>query len=194
MTSPNDSIQFALGIKDPRLIFIRAFYRFNNDIKYRIFEFNLSSSQTTCSKCHQACLVKNGHFTTDVKFTTDDASHPVVLKIHKQRLRCKYCHIANKARIKAIMSIQEDRTLSCIAKDNNISPSTLNRYLDQSRSIAPRIRKTLPLMNFVEFIVNRILFALIMMDNMASKRSFRIVSNQLLRIIFKLFTCRPDQS
>lgn len=42
------------------------------------------------------------------------------------------------------MSLQDDCTLSCIAKDNNISPSTLDRYLDQSRSIAPRIKPGLP--------------------------------------------------
>lgn len=159
MTSTNNSIQFALGIKDPHLNFIQAFYQFNHGVKYRIFEFDLTSSQTICSKCHRACLVKNGHFTTNVKFTTDDASHPVVLRIHKQRLRCKnchstymaqskivhkYCHIANKVRTKAIMSLQDDRTLSCIAKDNNISSSTLNRYLDSSRSIAPRFKSRLP--------------------------------------------------
>lgn len=159
MTSTNNSIQFALGIKDPNLIFIQAFYRFRYGVKYRIFEFNLTLSQTICPKCHQACLVKNGHFTTNVKFITDDASHPVILRLHKQRLRCKNCHstlmaqskivhkhyhIASKVRAKAIMSLQDDRTLSCIAKDNNISPSTLNRYLNQSRSIAPQIKPHLP--------------------------------------------------
>lgn len=159
MTSINDSIQFALGIKDPRLTFVQVFYQFIHDVKCRIFEFNLACGQNICSKCHQTCLVKNGHFTTNVKFTTDDASHPVLLRIHKQRLRCKnchstcmaqssivhkYCHIANKVRSKAIMCLQDDRTLSCIAKDNNISPSTINRYLDHSRSIAPWVKKRLP--------------------------------------------------
>lgn len=128
MTPNNNSIQFALGIKDPNLIFMNSFYAFiklaksNSHSqqpqmrKCRIFEFRLHSQLTTCPRCHHQ-LVKFGYSTVQTTFTTDDASHPVFLRIHKQRLRCKHCqrtllaqsavvrkhcHIANKVRAKVI--------------------------------------------------------------------------------------------
>lgn len=159
MTSTNDSIQFTLGIKDSNLVFKDNFYKFIHTIKYRIFEFVLHCQSTACPYCYSHQLVKYGYSTVNIKFTTDDASHPVILRIHKQRLYCKnchhtqlaqssvvhkYCHIAVKVRSKVIMSLQDDRTLACIDRDNNVSASTVNRYLDQSRSIAPLIKHHLP--------------------------------------------------
>ena len=171
MTPNNDSICFALGIKDSNLILMDYFYAFINlakgtrkklhpDIrKCRIYEFKLRNQLITCPNCHHRCLVKFGYSTVQTIFTTDDASHPVFLRIHKQRLRCKdcrrtfmaqsnvvrkYCHIANKVRAKATMSFQDDRSLESIARDNTISPSTVLRYLDASRSIAPLHQHQLP--------------------------------------------------
>lgn len=159
MTSINDYIQFALGIKDSNLIFQDTFYRFKHGVKHRVFEFVLRNPVTLCPYCHHHQLVKYGYSTVNTLFTSDDASHPVSLQLHKQRLRCKYCHhtlmaqsslarkychIANKVRNKVMMSLQDDRTLTCIARDNNISTTTVNRYLDQSRSIAPVIKHHLP--------------------------------------------------
>lgn len=171
MTPNIDSICFTLGIKDPNLIFINYFYVFINlakgarkkshpDIrKCRIFEFKLRNQLTACPHCHRHHLVRFGYSTVQTIFTTDDASHPVFLRIHKQRLRCrdcrgtfmaqsnivrKHCHIANKVRAKATMSFQDDRTLESIAHDNTISPSTVLRYLDASRSIAPLHQRKLP--------------------------------------------------
>lgn len=43
-----------------------------------------------------------------------------------------------------MMNLQDDRTLDCIARDNNISSTTVNRYLDQSRTIAPLIKRHMP--------------------------------------------------
>lgn len=159
MTSVTNCNEFALGIKDPDLTLQDNFYRFVHGIKCRIFEFTLTYSFSTCPRCHCHQLVKYGYSTVNTKFISNDASHPVILRIHKQRVRCKhchhtqmaqsplvrkYCHIANKVRNKVMMSLQDDRTLDCIARDNNISSTTVNRYLDQSRAIAPLIKRHLP--------------------------------------------------
>lgn len=159
MTSIDYSIQFSLGFKDSNLIFQDSFYQFIHTVKYRVFEFKLRYDGDYCPICHQATLVKYGYSTVNTKFTTDDASHPILLRINKQRVQCKSCHktqmaqtsvvrkhyhIANKVKSKVIMSLQDDRTIDCIARDNNVSTSTVNRYLDQSRSIAPIHQRYLP--------------------------------------------------
>ena len=86
------------------------------------------------------------------------------------------------------MSLQDDCTLDCIANDNNISPSTVNRYLDQSRAIASLIKQELPinmaLGEFRELINSYILFVLTMMAIIRFKRSYRIVINVRLKTIF----------
>lgn len=209
MTSDTNFIEFALGIKDSNLIFRGYFYKFIRLIKYRVYEFTLIYPDNVCPECHQRQLVKFGFSEVNTKFTADDASHPVILRIHKQRVRCKncqhtqlaqspivqkYCHIANKVRNKVIMSLQDDRTLDCIANDNNISPSTVNRYLDQSRAIAPLIKQELPInMALDEFRgVNRQLH-FICIDNDGNHKIQAILPDRYKRTIENYFLSFPLQ-
>ena len=106
----------------------------------------------------------------------------------------KYCHIANKVRNKVIMSLQDDRTLDCIANDNNISPSTVNRYLDQSRAIAPLIKQELPInMALDEFRgVNRQLH-FICIDNDGNHKIQAILPDRYKRTIENYFLSFPLQ-
>ena len=106
----------------------------------------------------------------------------------------KYCHIANKVRNKVIMGLQDDRTLDCIANDNNISPSTVNRYLDQSRATASLIKQELPInMALGEFRgVNQQLH-FICIDNDGNHKIQAILPDRYKRTIENYFLSFPLQ-
>ncbi|MDY5628382.1 transposase [Limosilactobacillus coleohominis] len=92
------------------------------------------------------------------------------------------------------MSLQDDRTLDCIANDNNISPSTVNRYLDQSRAIASLIKQELPInMALGEFRgVNQQLH-FICIDNDGNHKIQAILPDRYKRTIENYFLSFPIQ-
>ncbi len=47
--------------------------------------------QPLCPYCHSFNLKHNGHYTSNVRFITADASHPVIIRLKKQHVLCNAC-------------------------------------------------------------------------------------------------------
>ena len=71
-------------------------------------------------------LKHNGHYTSNVRIITADASHPVTIRLNKQRILCnaclkrymaksnlvnKYCHISNASKHKILAALTKKITL-----------------------------------------------------------------------------------
>ena len=154
MTSINDCIQFYLNLKVPNLtIFHYCHHDPVNHLTGQVYQGELKLSLKHCPHCGSENLIRNGHYKAVIKLPASNASMPVYLVLLKQRLKCKQCHhtvmadassivpkfcnISHKIREKVIMSLQDDRTLTCIAQDNNISPTTIGRWLDHYKDLYP---------------------------------------------------------
>ncbi len=47
--------------------------------------------QPYCPYCLSSNLKHNGHYNSNVRFITADASHPVIIRLKKQRVLCNAC-------------------------------------------------------------------------------------------------------
>jgi len=152
-------IKFALNIKDPNVIF----FDYGNEVKQnkriKVYHATVKAVFKRCPQCGFDQLNHNGHYVTRVTYLTANASEPVELELHKERLICKscgtsvmattdlvdkYCHISRATRQKIFMHLQDDRTQKSIARDNNVSPSTVCRYLDNYDELFRRNYNYLP--------------------------------------------------
>ena len=110
--------------------------------KYKIYETELI--QSACPYCGSLNLLHNGHLTTNIRYLTANASYPVIIRIAKQRVKCrdcgrrsmaqsqlanKYCSIFNASKLKVLSALTEDRSMTSIARENNISINTVQRVL-----------------------------------------------------------------
>lgn len=143
MSSYNDSIKFALDIKDQHITFLDYFYKLENGIKQKIYKAVLE--QPACPFCGSVNLIHNGRLQTNIHYITANASLPVTIRLFKQRVLCrdcnmrsmaqsenlvnKYCCIANSAKRKVLSSLTEDRSMTSIARENNTSVNTVQRVL-----------------------------------------------------------------
>ena len=84
-----------------------------------------------------------------MRFITADASHPVIIRLNKQRVLCndclkrsmaqsnlvnKYCHISNASKRKVLAALTEDRSMTSIAREHNLSVNTVQRVLESCSS------------------------------------------------------------
>lgn len=209
MTLVNDCTQFSLHLKEPNLNITGFSHESEDDhLVGRIYFGELKLAKNTCDKCHHSGLVRNGYYKSIVKMPSDDANDPVFLVIKKQRLLCKkcghsmmadvsgivrkYCQISNRTRNKVMMSLQDDRTLACIAKDNGISPSTIGRWLDNHPSLYRVFPSHLP--NHIAFDevrgVHRQLH-FICIDGANDHEIIKILPNRYQRTIINFFNRLP---
>lgn len=159
MTLTSNSIRSLLEIKDPNIKIDDIFDSFIHHTKVRIIKACLIIHQRRCPLCGFEDLVHNGHYTSTITYTSDNASHPIFIRLAKQRLKCKncghtimaktplvnkYCNISNRTKAKIIMNLQDDRTQKCVAVDNNVSPSTVGRLIDDYRELYPVFPEQLP--------------------------------------------------
>lgn len=159
MNPNNNTIKFALSIEDTNV----NFYNFKKStirgITSKVFEANVVANYSKCPQCGFEKLVHNGHFVSLVTYISANASIPVYLELHKERLLCrnchstvmaqtdlvdKFCNIAKQTKQKLVMYLQDDRTQECIARDINVSPNTVTRVLDESDDIFRRNYDFLP--------------------------------------------------
>lgn len=144
MNLDSNFIKFTLDIKDPNLSFIDYCYKFFHGIKCKMYVAILDISR--CSQCGSTNFVKNGRYKSYIRYITANASNPVLIKIFKQRILCrnchtssmaasplidKYCYISNTVKQKITANLTEDRSLISIAKENNVSPNTVQRQLEK---------------------------------------------------------------
>ena len=205
MTLSSNSIRSLLEIKDPNIKIDDIFYAFIHHTKVRIIKACLITHQNRCPLCGFAALVHNGHYTSTITYTSDNANHPVFIRLAKQRLKCKncghtimaktqlvnkYCNISNRTKSKIIMNLQDDRTQKCIAIDNNVSPSTVGRLMDENRALYPTFPDRLPKhLAFDEFCGVHHQLHFICIDGSNHHRIIKILPNRFKSSIIRYFEC-----
>ena len=89
MSSLNDYIKFTLDIKDQYVIF--SDYS-NENINGKIYKTYLADLiQPACPYCRSTNLKHNGHYVSNARFITADASKPVIIRLRKQCVLCNDC-------------------------------------------------------------------------------------------------------
>lgn len=96
--------------------------------------------QPACPFCGSLDLLHNGHLITNIHYPTAT----VIIRLAKQRVKCrtcerwsmaqselvnKYCSISNASKLKVLSALTEDRSMTSIARENNISINTVQRVL-----------------------------------------------------------------
>ena len=142
MSSLNHCIKFELDVKDENIVFKDYFYKSIKLQKHKIYEAELL--QPACPFCGSLDLLHNGHLITNIHYPTANASLPVIIRLAKQRVKCracerwsmaqselvnKYCSISNASKLKVLSALTEDRSMTSIARENNISINTVQRVL-----------------------------------------------------------------
>ncbi|MDF7638485.1 ISL3 family transposase [Lactobacillus sp. ESL0791] len=142
MSSLDDySTKLLLDIKDNNLVFSGFYLAKDHVTKVLIAELILPI--TSCPNCHDP-LVHNGHCLSHIHYLAFDASKPIQIELHKQRLYCRTCHrsfmatsplinkhcfIANPVKQKVINDLTVDRSMKDIACSDNVSSNTVLRTL-----------------------------------------------------------------
>ena len=144
MSSYNDCIKFSLNINDPLLEFLDISigkYR-NRDAKF----YHAVAHLDQCLNCGSTNIVHNGHLYSNVRYPALDASLPVFIRVAKQRVICrdchmnstaetelveKYCCISNATKRKIIGSLTEDWSMKSIARQTSTSTNTVQRVLER---------------------------------------------------------------
>ena len=144
MSSYNDCIKFSLNIKDPLLEFLDISigkYR-NRDAKF----YHAVAHLDQCLNCGSTNIVHNGNLYSNVRYPALDASLPVFIRVAKQRVICrdchmnsmaetelveKYCCISNATKRKIIGSLTEDWSMKSIARQTSTSTNTVQRVLER---------------------------------------------------------------
>lgn len=114
----------------------------DDGLKYKIYTAELI--QPACSFCGSVNLIHNGHLKTNIHYITANASQPIVIRLLKQRVKCrdcskgsmaqcslvnKYCCISNKSKLTILSVLTEDRSMTSIAREHNTSVNTVQRVL-----------------------------------------------------------------
>lgn len=125
MSSLNDYIKIALDIEDHNIVFKDYFYKILDDIKYKIYEAELT--QPACPFCCSVNLIHSGHLKIHVRYITANASAPILIRLLKQRIKCrncskrsmsqssvvnKYCCIFNTSKLKLFSALTEDHSMT----------------------------------------------------------------------------------
>ncbi len=142
MSSLNHCIKFELDVKDENIVFKDYFYKSIKLQKHKIYEAELI--QPACPFCGSLALLHNGHLITNIHYPTANASLPVIIRLAKQRVKCracdhwsmaqselvnKYCSISNASKLKVLSALTEDHSMTSIASENNVSVNTVQRVL-----------------------------------------------------------------
>ncbi|KRL23787.1 transposase [Lactobacillus kefiranofaciens subsp. kefirgranum DSM 10550 = JCM 8572] len=142
MSSLNHCIKFELDVKDENIVFKDYFYKSIKLQRHKIYEAELI--QPACPFCGSLDLLHNGHLITNIHYPTANASLPVIIRLAKQRVKCrdcdhwsmaqselvnKYCSISNASKLKVLSALTEDRSMTSIARENNVSINTVQRVL-----------------------------------------------------------------
>ena len=87
-----DYIKNILQIKDPNLHFTDVVFENNDGRETQVFIGTVSLKLDRCPHCgFEDTLIKNGHSYQTIKYLSINESCPTMLRISKQRLRCKNC-------------------------------------------------------------------------------------------------------
>ncbi|MGY0315215.1 ISL3 family transposase [Limosilactobacillus fermentum] len=155
-----DYIKNILQIKDPNLHFTDVVFENNDGWETQVFIGTVSLKLDRCPHCGFAdTFIKNGHSYQTIKYLSINESCPTMLRIGKQRLRCKncqdsfmaktnvvdkYCSIAKAVKHKALTMLESNVSQKDVSKFTGVSPSTIGRLLDSDQALLRFNSRTLP--------------------------------------------------
>ncbi len=160
-----------LELKDNNVFFKENCY-YKEKIKgitYKIFEGYLSYKPKFCSKCGVVFddkFEKHGFITSNIKMP-EVSGYKTILRLHKQRYLCKHCNkaftlsssitnygcfISNNTKHNIARDLVKKRSEKDIAKDNDVSPNTVERIMDSYYETQKLYKHHLPeVLSFDEF-------------------------------------------
>lgn len=173
MSEQNYNLNIAqmLELNDNNIYFLdNCYYKEKiNGVSHKIFEGYLSYVPTCCSKCGVAfdeLFEKHGFIISNIKIP-DVSGFKSILRLHKQRYLCKHCnkaftltskitdygcYISNMVKRKIAVDLTKKRSEVDIAKDNNVSPNTVERVMDSYYDTLKIYKNYLPpILSFDEF-------------------------------------------
>ena len=137
MSSFNNYIKFALDIKDQNIVFKDYFFRLANGYKQKVYQAVL-----LWPSCSRSCGTMAIWKPKSAILLPMPVSQSLLL--FKQRVWCrtcnkrsmaqsdlvgKYCCISQHSKLKILSALTEDRSMTSIARENNVSVNTVQRVL-----------------------------------------------------------------
>lgn len=169
--SNQNYIMEILELKDKNINFYENCYfkeKINN-ITHKIFEGYLTYQPSHCYKCgvmFDEHFEKHGFITSNIKIP-NVSGFKSTLRLHKQRYLCNHCHkaftlktnivdygcfISKNTKWKIANDLREKRSEKDIAKENNVSPNTVERIMDSYYDTIKIYKNYLPkVLSFDEF-------------------------------------------
>ena len=160
-----------LELKDNNIHFYENCY-YKEKIKnviHKVFEGYLTYQPKCCEKCgviFDNNFDKHGFITSDIKIP-NVSGFKTILRLHKQRYLCKHCNkaftlktsivdfgcfISKNTKWKIAKDLKEKRSEKDIARDNNVSPNTVERIMDSYYDTVKIYKNYLPkVLSFDEF-------------------------------------------
>ena len=169
--SEQNYITEMLELKDNNIKFFEnCYYKEKiNKVTYKIFEGYLTYQPSHCYKCGVAFdskFVKHGFISSDI-VVPDVAGYKTILRLHKQRYLCKHCNkaftlktsvtdygcfISKNTKWKIARDLRDKISEKDIAKNNNVSPNTVERVMDSYYNNLKLYKHYLPkVLSFDEF-------------------------------------------
>ena len=160
-----------LELKDENIHFDENCY-YKEKIKgitHKIFEGTLTYKPICCEKCgvvFDENFEKHGFITSNIKIP-DVAGFKAILRLRKQRYLCKHCNraftlrdnvtdygcfISKNTKLKISNDLRNKISEKDIAKNNNVSPNTVERVMDSYYDTVKLYKNYLPeVLSFDEF-------------------------------------------
>ena len=170
MSNQNYIIEM-LELKDNNIHFYENCY-YKEKIKnvvHKIFEGYLTYQPEYCEKCGVVFddnFEKHGFITSNIKIP-NVSGFKTILRLHKQRYLCKHCNkaftlktsivdfgcfISKNTKWKIAKDLKDKRSEKDIARDNNVSPNTVERIMDSYYDTVKIYKNYLPkVLSFDEF-------------------------------------------
>lgn len=169
--SSQNYITEMLELKDNNINFLEnCYYKEKiNNVVHKIFEGYLTYQPSHCYKCGTAFdskFQKHGFINSDI-VVPDVAGYKTILRLHKQRYLCKHCNkaftlktsvtdygcfISKNTKWKIARDLRDKISEKDIAKNNNVSPNTVERVMDSYYNNLKLYKHYLPkVLSFDEF-------------------------------------------
>ena len=160
-----------LELKDNNIKFYENCYHKEiiKGITYKVFEGVLTYQPICCEKCGVVFdnkFEKHGFITSNIKIP-DVSGFKTILRLKKQRYLCKHCgkaftlrdnvtdygcFISKNTKIKIAVELRNKISEKDIAKNNNVSPNTVERIMDSYYDTKKLYKNYLPkVLSFDEF-------------------------------------------
>ncbi len=148
--SHNNSILSLLNLKDTNIVFDDTIFCSEETMKnitYKFFNGTLTYTPEACYSCGHVFddnIIKYGFKTSNIKLPTVSGFH-AYLRLKKQRYFCKHCNstfilktsivdkncfISNNTKLAIALNAKDKISEKDIAKNHNVSHSTVNRIID----------------------------------------------------------------